>query len=419
MKNQKYNLIAAMKPLDVSEYILLLLTAVAIPVSWWAATRMAMLLGVNSIIKIFVYKKIGNPSLSRLGRWCILLLACYYVLYVISLLYTSNMERGMNFIGRKLPFLAYALCFLVADTSYLKRDQLRGILYIFTATLVVKFWVRFIIMLVTHHTISLSVFDPLHHTYMAMYLMLAIIFLYTEWVQYRGQMSQWHFWTLVFSAIICVAYLIFVQSRTGIAGLIVIAAAIVVHQIVISKKIKYSLIALAIISVCGISIYFLLPKSAHRLTQTVTEITKGDTSDIRFYIMSSAVEVIKDNLPWGVGVGDRTDALMEYYKSTDNESAIKAEYNPHNIYLDSILTLGIPGILLLLAMLLIPTVAAFRNKDWLLLGFVFTVAFSGLFEAVFDRQMGIMYFAFFYVVFSKGAFDNPQTVIQPIEEESH
>lgn len=419
MKHKITALLLGLKPLDISELIILLLTAVTIPFDWFVATRCLMLLILNTLIKLCHIsltnhrkssdsKHVENSTPVRhtpipMTRWAKLALwglLAYYGLYLISLLYTSNMETAQNYLIRKLPFVGFALFALLSDTSYFNQKHLRLVLYSFTASLLVKFLIRFFIMLFTAKKIQFgSSFDPVHHTYMAMYIMMALAFLYGELFHYGKQMSKGIIAILSISMILLVADLVLVLSRTGIAGIIVMAAAAVIHQIIVTKNIKTGIIAIAIAVACSAGIYLLLPESSHRLTQTASEIAHGDKSDVRFDIMGAAVDVIKENMPWGVGVGDRTDALMEHYNEIGNESLIKASYNPHNIYLDSILTIGIPGLLLLLTLFGLFYVVAFRQKDIAMLGWVFTVSFSGLFEALFDRQMGIMYFAFFFVLF--------------------
>jgi len=428
MKFKLQSLFQGLKPLDISELVLLVLIAIIIPFDWFVATRALMLLILNTLVKLVVngFSSIGQSTdskgsnrvhqhripLARWAQWALWGLLAYYGLYLISLLYTSNMETAQNYLIRKLPFVGFALFALVSDTSYFNQKHLRLVLYSFAASLVVKFWIRFFVMLVTTGSIKFgSTFDPVHHTYMAMYILMALVFLYGELFRFGKEMRRSVVIIIAIAMLVLLADLIFVMSRTGVAGIIVVAGAIILHQIIATKRLKTAIITLSVAAICAVGIYAILPESGRRLTQTVSEIGNGDKSDIRFYIMGSAVEVIKDNMPWGVGVGDRTDALMEYYLSTGNEGAIKAAYNPHNIYLDSLLTIGIPGLLLLLSLLALCYLVAFKKRDIALLGWIFSVSFSGLFEAIFDRQMGIMYFAFFYALFclSRGEYPAAET----------
>ena len=90
--------------------------------------------------------------------------------------------------------------------------------------------------------------------------------------------------------------------------------------------------------------------------------------------------------------------LAKIYEETGEDYAIQAQYNSHNIYLDAMLTMGIPGLLLLLAALAVPTVMAWRRRDFILMSLIFSFAFSGLFEAILNRQMGIMFVGLFWMI---------------------
>ena len=86
--------------------------------------------------------------------------------------------------------------------------------------------------------------------------------------------------------------------------------------------------------------------------------------------MNLAVE----NLPWGVGIGDRPQLLLEEYEKLGHQKSIDHVYNPHNIYIDALLTAGIPCLLILLAVLTFPAIVAIKRNDIILAGFIFSVA---------------------------------------------
>jgi len=148
----------------------------------------------------------------------------------------------------------------------------------------------------------------------------------------------------------------------------------------------------------GTGVYFMLPDSARRITKTLTEVSDGDTSDARFLIFSSSLEGIGQNMPFGTGIGDKEEVLAEIYKAKGKDFTVEKQYNSHNIYLDATLTMGIPGLLLLLAALAVPAVMAWRRRDFILMSLVFSVAFSGLFEALLNRQLGIMFIGLFWMI---------------------
>lgn len=385
--------------MEIVEYSLLALMTVLLPYDWQLAMWLMPLLAVNTLCRIVAARRVGNPGLSAASRWALWLMVAFFAYQIVSMLYTDNKADGWEMITRRLPLLVFALCALAADSTYLERRRLRLLMYAFTASLTVKFFVRFVILLATQHKVSVcSLFDPLHHTYMAMYLMFALGFIYSELVFHRGGMPAWFKWVLASVAALLVTYTLFVNSRTGTAGLIALALAVVAHWMFRLKQWKRGLALLAVVLAVGTGVHFALPECARRLTQTISEMRDGDTSDARYLIFGSSMKAIGENGAFGVGLGDKNDVLDEVYEETGDEGAVEAQYNSHNIYLDSMLTMGVPGLVLLLALLGVPAFTAWRRRDFIAMSLLFSFAFSGLFEALLNRQMGIMFLGLFWLI---------------------
>lgn len=399
IKDSVNNIFGGMKPLEMSEFALLGLMSIVLPYDWQLVMWLMPLLVVNTIVRIVAARRIGNPSLSKGARWALWLMVAFFAYQLVSMLYTVNQADGWDMILRRLPLLLFVLCPLVTDSGYLSRGRVRVLMWIFTLSLTVKFIIRFIIMLaVSHKFVFASSFDLVHHTYIAMYLMFVIGFLYSEWLNHRKEMSRTVQLLFYLVVLIMLAYLVMVLSRTGIAGLVVMVFAIIAYHIFGLKEVRRGLLMLAAVAVLGTGVYFMLPDSSRRLTQTFEEMSEGDTSDARYLIFGSSLKGISQSLPWGVGIGDKNDVLAKIYEETGEDYAIQAQYNSHNIYLDAMLTMGIPGLLLLLAALAVPTVMAWRRRDFILMSFIFSFAFSGLFEAILNRQMGIMFVGLFWMI---------------------
>lgn len=388
-----------MTPLESTQTIVLCLMAILLPFDWQLVMWLLPLLVVVCVCRIIVAKRVGNPSLSHGARWALWLMVAYFAYQLLSLLYTSNKEDGMEMIVRRLPLLVFTLCALAADSGFLTHNRMRTIMYVFTATIVVKFFVRAIISLTLYKKICICCcFDPLHHTYMAMYLMFALGFIYSELFYHRKEMSRQALWALGIVAVIVVIYIFLVNSRTGIAGLIALVFLVVAHWTLRLKQWKRGVALLLLAAAIGTGIHFILPECARRLTQTITEMRDGDTSDARYTIFDSSVKAIGENGALGVGIGDKDDVLGEIYEESGKEYAIKAQYNSHNIYLDAMLTMGIPGIVLLLLLLGVTAAIAWKQSEFVLLSLLFSFAFCGLFEALLNRQMGIMFLGLFWMI---------------------
>lgn len=78
--------------------------------------------------------------------------------------------------------------------------------------------------------------------------------------------------------------------------------------------------------------------------------------------------------------------------------AYRNELNAHNQYSDTIIAVGISGLLLILGFFFAPIYLWVKNKTFDIIFFLwlFIIAFNCLFESVFERQMGIIPFVFIY-----------------------
>ena len=90
---------------------------------------------------------------------------------------------------------------------------------------------------------------------------------------------------------------------------------------------------------------------------------------------------------------------------------IKYELNAHNQFSDTIIAVGIIGLLLLLGFFIMPFYLWIKNKNFDIVFFslLFIIAFNCLFESVFERQMGIMFFTFFYFLLFHANFCQQST----------
>jgi O-antigen ligase len=102
---------------------------------------------------------------------------------------------------------------------------------------------------------------------------------------------------------------------------------------------------------------------------------------------------------FGVGTGDANDILLQSYKSKDYAGILENRLNAHNQYLQTYIAVGIPGFLVLILMLFIPLIQSFRTGNILFLLLLVLVSFNLLFESMFERQAGVVFYAFFNGLF--------------------
>ena len=410
-----------LKPYEWSEYCLLILISVFIPISWDLATKGLFLLFIHTIIKQFFQERVGNPQISIKGRLCLGLLSAYFLVYLISLLYSFNIAEGIDEVLGKLPFLFIPLIFILSDTSYLKPKHLRLIIYTFIASISVRFFTRLTITIfkcVSDKSLSFFsiVFDEFHHTYLAMYILFALLFLYWDFLKHGDKYPQWGTKTLIAIVFTLIADLILIQSRTGILGLILIGLFVIIHLVLSKHRYRLAL-ALIFSAIAGAFIISsCLPDKTHRLSETLSELTTNNHKDERFYITKTTLLTIKEHPFYGVGAGDRIDVLYPHYQDAPLSNSLRDhDFNPHNMYLDTRLAVGIVGLIILLAILLCPLLIPQKtsNKEQFILFTILLlpVAFSGLFESILERQMGILFLCYFYcLIFSTQYIENDSSI---------
>lgn len=91
--------------------------------------------------------------------------------------------------------------------------------------------------------------------------------------------------------------------------------------------------------------------------------------------------------------------------------AIDSGCNAHNQYSDTIIAVGIIGLILLFGLFFMPIYLWIKDKNFDIIFFslLFIIAFNCLFESVFERQMGIMFFTFFYFLLFHANFCQQST----------
>lgn len=385
---------------------LLMLTSAALALSWRLALYAFYGLLICTVVSVLTHRPLQYVSLTKLQKWMLGAMMVYMLLYVVSLIYTDDMADGMEVVTKKLPFLLMPLVFMLSDHSYITGRHIRSLLWVFTLTLTVRFVVRLIIALsavafggATLAVFSSSHFDPMHHSYLCMYTIFALVFIWREYLRCLPVMSTKAKVGLIVWAMMMVLYTIFIQSRSGVLMLIMVGVMMIVESMVRTRDYRRGVIAALVLLGVVIAVAFLLPDQFNRLNQTVTELVQGDSHDPRLTISRTALMAIGDNMPFGTGAGDKIAAMNATFAVTD-PSLISHNFNPHNQYLDSLLSIGILGLLSLVTFLVLPLfyrtrTEVEREQKWYWSLLTGIIAFSALFESIFERQMGILLYCFF------------------------
>lgn len=459
-----------LRPFQKAELLIMMLLAFAIPFSWLAAQYCEVALLVCAVFKVIFDQKFKFNKDQMRFKWAYIIFAMTWLMYLVGMLYTENQSVGWVQVSKKLGFLIFPMIFLFSDMSYLTKQRLKAIGNALILGCILFFMMNFVYALydVIFNGYSTSrFFDPdlmklyyVHHSYLSMYASLGLMFCFMG--IFENEKRKIKIINLL-AYLTLVVFIILIRSRAGLIWLVLTFVLQWIWLTFIMKKKKLGVImgCVFVFAVAGVCVAF--PRSVSRITDTIANIMSEHSSDHRLVQFKGYKQVLEDNWLFGVGTGDRSDETMASYqrykdnivkqigpemaevidKAIDNQwyepvdgmrqlvyeeavkmgkdpdfvvsylveyqfirYAIDKEINAHNMFFETMLSVGIIGLLLLLAYFVIPLVLWIRTKrfDMLYCSLLLMIGFNALFESVFEVQLGIIFFCFFNSLLFNAAF---------------
>jgi len=241
----------------------------------------------------------------------------------------------------------------------------------------------------------------IHPAFVSLYLSFCIFFLIDQYFPLETANRSRLGWIL-FSLVILTTYLVWINSRTGILSFCI---AFIFYSF-FRFQLKARIISLSILTVFLIVIYS-VPFSRERFFNTPEQALNGEVSvnseDPNVYpliarkqILDCSIELLKGpEFFYGYGTGDFRDVLRECFKDKNYNSLYEKGLDSHNEYFAQMHRHGIVGLLLFVALLVIPFRYAMKYRSPLLAAFIILFAITALFENVFSAQKGVTFFALF------------------------
>ena len=354
-------------------------------------------IGTWAFIAIFTYswKEYFYKYKNNLLFWVFPLL---YFFSLITLLYTNNISDGLFKLEVKLSYLMLPILMLpAAEYSIKKRFKiLRAFVY---GNLLA---VLICIVIASFHfdTLGMSTFyyynlSFFHHTsYFAMYLAFAISILYVCYINKKTfKIAKWIFFPVLF---LFIAVIYFLSSKSGLISVVVLI--IIFLGILLKKSFSWTNVIFSIM-IIGSTVFIV--SQNHRLSGATQKISKGvnpkstESNATRLQVWSASINIIQNNILLGTTPGDANDVLISEYQKLNYKGAIKKQLNSHNQFIQTQLSLGIIGTLLLLSAFVLSLIKNGR-KSIILVFFLSITIFNFLFESVLEAQSGVIFFIFFF-----------------------
>ena len=386
---------------DWMQYAAMLLMAAAMPIAWRLGLLAAVILAGTSFVKLVIERRVPNPALDKPLRWAMWLALVYLLCCLVSVFYSSDTAVAWEVMGRKVVLLIFPLCFLLTDTGYLNTRRMRNLGYalLFSMVGVFLFFACKALIDVSHGAtwtrVTSLAFDRRHHAYTSLYAVTALVFVYNELRLHWSEMKGWLRGVMIASTAMVILYTMLVNSRAGFLSLVVAAVCCVLHLALHHHRVKAALVVGILVTAEIIGASF-LPGHTNRFEGTVVDATRVD-ADTRIQIYVSSTHAAKKQLLFGYGVGDYRSDLWEMYCEDEFLDGINHRLNAHNQYFETLLSVGLVGLTVMMLWLLIPLWIAWRrcHRCFFEIALLTSIVlFNMLFESMLERQMGLLFIAY-------------------------
>lgn len=393
-------------------FFLLLAAAATLPFSTWIMLPIAGIQLVNWIWE-WNWKEKWNTLRENASPLTIFVLLSMYLLVIYGFFLSYNKSRAMAAFDCYLWFLVAPLFLLTQKRRNLTNSRIHMIFMFFAISTVLHLCIIFFIAIRKYiqtgndaflYYQNFSVFR--HPSYLAMYATFSFYVMLDYLNKTHKSLPLYSKIGLYIAMAVLLAGVFFLQSKAGILVFCILAVVWFVYLLFIrSTNIAAALSVVIVVTSIGIVLHETQILSVHRIKDSIEEVGKytpehlgSSSNQIRITVWKSTLEICKKNLPWGVGTGDATDELNVNAVKKNYTNLIGHHYNAHNQYLQTLLTTGIPGIIILLTYCLYPLVISIRKRNILYQSFVLILILNILVESMFEVRAGVDFLAMMNVL---------------------
>jgi len=401
---------------DKTLVYLLALFAFSLPLSY---NLSIYLLALSTLIWILSGSWLENFRQIKFAKGESFLLILW-ILILLSLIYSDNIARGISDIIQKISLLVFPLIFLTSKQIQNSKDKLLNsfILGLISVALFVVFRALYFSVDISNlsfnpipndvpwenYFLYMRFTAPYHPTYFSLYFSLGIAIIYSKII-----LEQRLFYK-VLQIFVFMLFVVLIYLSSSKAGLVVASILFLLSVFWIIRK-KSRIYAYSLVLLMSVLIVLLMINNS-RIAYFINYLGFGNKelsfenkefenklsseATVRIDIWKNIPEIVGKNWLFGVGVGDSKEVLVSGYKKKGVTYAAELKLNAHNQYLETYVGLGFVGLATLLIILFWGFWQAFTFKDILLFMFLVIISVNFLFESIFERIFGVMFFSFFY-----------------------
>ncbi|QNM85187.1 O-antigen ligase family protein [Polaribacter pectinis] len=392
------------KQFNIYEALVALLL-ITLPLGF-AVNSIAVILFSLTAIYFVVFKRVKS-DLTILS----ILLFLFFILCLLSLFWTDNVENTQEGLSRFLSFLILPLAFSIKNHFNIKKEK---VFNVFSKSLVVYAAYSLIVGLVKavnnkdigylfYHKLSGNL-SNMNAIYLSVFMSFGIAFFLNKKVK-----SKLDIFCLIFLSL----FLVLLSSK------IIITITLLSSIIFFFKKFDFRKIKLKQIVVTVSIILLFLIASFNYVDRIKTELQKTKISEVlnkkdfghvylwtgtglRVFQIKAFTEILSEQKKYflGEGLNNSQQSLNEKYKEYNFYPGF-LNYNYHNQYIQVMAELGGVGLLIILLIFFFIGKQAIFYKDYFLLTFIFLILVVCITESFFWRQRGMVFFITVLLLFNK------------------
>lgn len=365
------------------------------------------LIGLLLLVVLLQFFREGSTRV----KWSqIILPSSLFILYLISISYSTNVAYGLKKVVTALPMLIYPLIFnLLSDEIKAKLyNNIIKFCWIFIISTALFCLLSFIYFLnefdfdgVVLHYINIIRTDisgyKIHPIYLSMHI--GISLLLSILIIEKSKHNLWQLIVLGLINLFLLSFMLMLIRKGPIIGLVLASGYL---TLILKKRWLFALYGFSVIMVIGLIVFD--PKVNDRFSELLSVQNSQKLNDetnstnIRYHIYKCAVTKIPEAGLFGFGIGDGKDELTSCYD--DNMQILSSKrYNSHNQYIGIILKGGYLGLLLFVIFLAVFITQSIRSKNYILTAIMIFYSIVMFSENILERGNGIKFFYLFIIFF--------------------
>ncbi|WP_438989321.1 O-antigen ligase family protein [Polaribacter sp.] len=331
-----------------------------------------------------------------------------FILYVISLLYSDNLKKGLSLLETTVSLMIIPLSFtLYSGYKKLTKNILKEEL-IFKKIFIVSSFILSILIFITSFQygnyistkIELSAFLSRlnigffwikdHPIYLSIYLSLSLLIIVS--IIKNSKLK-----TILLIIGLFQFFILMLLSRKGVIISFLIST-VILFLLTQKRKKKSLLFIMFFFLISAFLVIKFTPDTIKRFKEvfdakSYTKIEKYSSTSVRYGVYNCAFEKISESFVIGYGIGDVQNELQDCYKSK-SKVLVRENLNSHNQYFGILLSVGVIGLMIFIIPLIINLKLFLVSKDYFAFCALLMFILFMLFENILDRQSGVILFAF-------------------------